>query len=251
MVSYIPAGRAGNALFQCAMTIQYALKHDLDFHIPAKTNDKYWNPIYFPHLQNPNYNERLPRVVIQEKTHAYHEVEFQENWRGKNILLSGYWQSEKYFLWCKDEILKAFNLPWNPHNNVSIHVRRGDYLLYPDKHPVVSDEFYSEAIKTFVLLGYREFHVFSDDIKWCKEYFPGRFPEVVFVFSSGRTEMEDLIGISNCAAGGINSSSTFSWWGQYLNLNPSKVVLIPKQWFVDGHGNLDTKDIIPESWIKI
>jgi hypothetical protein len=251
MVSYVPAGRLGNAMFQCSMIMQYAWKHGLEFHVPSTTNDKYWNPIYFPHLRNPNFNPHRPTVYIKEKTHAYHEIPFEESWRNKNIIFSGYWQSQKYFDWCREDLLKAFAIPWNPHSDISIHVRRGDYLQYPDKHPVIPREYYVEALKIFSLLGYREAYVFSDDIKWCKEFFPTLNSGFAFYYSEGKTEMEDLIGMSNCAGGHINSSSTFSWMGSWLDQNPKKIIVTPKQWFVEGHGGLDTKDLIPDNWIKI
>lgn len=252
MVSFVNQGRLGNFLFEAATTIGYALKHGLDFTVPPTTRNPKWDPVYFPHLVNPNYNPRLQQVKIFEKGHQYQDIPFDESWRNKNIILQGYWQSEKYFKDYRDEILKAFNLPWNPHNNVSIHVRRGDYLLYPEKHPVVPDEYYDEAIQRFYSFGYKDFYVFSDDIEYCKAYFQKH--KIIYNlrlhFSEGRTEIEDLAGISNCAHH-ISSSSTFGYWGAWLNQNPNKIVITPKLWFVEGHGNLNTNDIIPDTWIKI
>lgn len=250
MVSYLPAGRLGNAMFQCAMIFQYAKKHGLEFHVPSTTNNKFWNPIYFPHLRNPKYNPNLAQVIIKEKTHAYHDIPFEESWRNKNIIFSGYWQSSRYFDWCRDELLEAFAIPWNPHNDVSIHVRRGDYLQYPDKHPVVPREYYVEALKIFSLLGYKDFYVFSDDIKWCKEFFPTLNNGFRFHYSEGKNEMEDLIGISSCSHH-IGSSSTFSWWGSWLSRNSDSITVTPKLWFVLGHNNLDVSDILPSNWIKL
>jgi hypothetical protein len=166
-------------------------------------------------------------------------------------MLDGYFQSEKYFAEYRDAFIHATRLPWRPRNDISIHVRRGDYLQYPNKHPVVPDRYYGEAIGMATRLGFRDFHVFSDDIKWCRDYFTeSRFPGV-FHFSEGNDEMADMIAISNCAGGHINSSSTFSWWGAWLNRNPQKFVITPEQWFVPGHGGLDTSDIIPPTWVKL
>lgn len=248
MVTFKNMGRLGNFFFEAATAFAYAHRNGLEFTVPTQTNDRFWNPIYLQHLAKPM--PRLPQIVIQEKGHAYQELPFQESWRNKNIILEGYWQSEKYFAWCRKDLFEAFALPWNPHNNVSIHVRRGDYLKYPEKHPVVPDWYYEEAIRTFTLLGYREFHVFSDDIPWCKEYFH-RFKETFVYPEKPQSELDDLIAISNCAGGHINSSSTFAWWGAWINQNPQKVIITPKLWFVPGHGGLDIKDIIPETWIKI
>ncbi len=251
MVGFRNMGRMGNFLFEAATALAYSLKHGLDFTVPEKTNDPYWNPLYFSHLVNPNYNPNLAQIVLREKGHQYNEIPFAESWRNKNIILEGYFQSELYFKDYRPEILKAFDLPWHPHNDISIHVRRGDYLKYPHKHPVVPREYYVEALKIFWLLGYKEAYVFSDDIKWCKEFFPALKIGFVFHYSEGKTEMEDLIGISNCAGGHINSSSTFSWWSSWLDQNPKKVIVTPELWFVRGHGGLDVSTIIPESWIKI
>lgn len=248
-------GRLGNFLFQAGAAFGYAKRHDLEFSVPSNTNDKYWNPLYLQHLVKPTPSSIDGIIHIREKKHTYIDLAFLEDWRNYIIILEGYFQSEKYFKDYRKELLKAFAFPWNPHNNVSIHVRRGDYLKYPHKHPVVPPQFYQEAVEQFFIDGYWDFHVFSDDINWCKGFFiadDNLFPnEVNFIFHEGGSEIDDLIGISNCAGGHINSSSTFAWWGAWLNQNPQKIVITPKQWFVPGHGGLDTSDIIPESWIKL
>lgn len=250
MVSFVNMGRAGNFFFEAATSLAYALKHGLDFTVPATTKNPKWDPIYFPHLINPNYNPRLQQVKIFEKGHQYQELPFEDSWRHKNIILQGYFQSETYFKEYREEVLKAFALPWNPHNDVSIHVRRGDYLQYPDKHPIVPREYYVEALKIFSLLGYKDAYVFSDDIPWCKAFFPTLNSGFRFIYSEGKNEMEDLIAMSNCSHF-INSSSTYSWWGSWLCQNPNKRIITPKLWFVPNHNNLITDDIIPDTWIKI
>jgi len=253
MVTFKNMGRLGNFLFQAATAYAYAQKHGLDFAVPSTTNDPYWNPLYLQNLA-----KKLPKLRnydIIEKQHQYKPLPFFEHYRDHNITLQGYFQSEKYF---KDvDIIKLFNYPWNPHNNVSIHVRRGDYLKYPHKHPVVPDRFYIDAIHHFYHLGFTDFYVYSDDRPYVINYFSNsvlfsgckfHFPQYTY----GKTvEENDLMGIANCAGGHINSSSTFAWWGAWLNQNPNKIIITPKLWFVPGHGGLNTDDIIPESWMKM
>lgn len=247
MVTWTPQGRAGNFLFQLAAVIGYALKHNLEFTVPDRTNNAFWNPIYMQHLVNRNYKRNLPIVRVEERTHAYHEIPFEESWRNLNIILNGYWQSEKYFAHCREEVLNAFRIPYKMNEGVvSIHVRRGDYLQLPDKHPPVPLVWYLNAVNYFQGFGYYKFLVFSDDIKWCKE----NFKSEIFSFSEGNREMRDLELMANCEHN-ISSASTFGWFGAWLNRNPSKIIVIPKQWFVEGHGGLDTSDIVPESWIKL
>ena len=45
----------------------------------------------------------------------------------------------------------------------------------------------------------------------------------------------------------IISSSSFSWWGAYLNTNTNKKVIGPSQWFTSVKAN----NIIPERWQTI
>ena len=45
----------------------------------------------------------------------------------------------------------------------------------------------------------------------------------------------------------IISSSSFSWWGAYLNNNVNKKVVGPKDWFAD----LMKNDIMLKEWIII
>lgn len=46
----------------------------------------------------------------------------------------------------------------------------------------------------------------------------------------------------------VIANSSFSWWGAWLNANPEKTVIAPKNWFRNGNND---SDLIPDEWIRI
>lgn len=239
-------GRMGNFLFQAAAAMGYAWRHGLEFTVPDTTKKPRSNPIYLQHLVNPKWDPNAPLVIIKEQGFPYRELEWREEWRGqRNIVLDGYWQSEKYFKDYRKQVIEAFGFMWRMRKGtVSVHVRRGDYLKWTRKHPQVTEKWYRSAMEKFP--GFT-FHFFSDDIAWCKKAF-GK--QKWCKFSEGMTEVEDLQLMSQCEHH-ICSCSTFSWWGAWLNENPDKKVIMPKLWFVPGWSGTteqDLRDIVPSSW---
>lgn len=239
-------GRTGNNLFQKAAVIGYAVKHGIAY------DTEPWPRIVRP---------VLPQTGIQKITEQRHNYQELPAPIKSHILLEGYWQSEKYFTHCREAILRVFadKFRWNWNFSpgwCSIHVRRGDYLKYPDKHPVVSDVYLCKAIQHMSQINPRmHFTFFSDDIPWCRQFvneWREAFPVIQFEFSEGKSEESDLF-LMSCHQHQIISNSTFSWWGAWLNQNPDKVVISPSKdnWFGPGNAHLDTSDLIPDSWIQI
>lgn len=253
MVSTKLYGRTGNQMFQIACTIGYAKKHGLEYHIPPITiNQKIW-PAAFMHLYNRNYKPNKPVVKIVEEGHSYQKLPFKEEWRNLNIELSGYWQSEKYFQHCREDVLNAFKIPWEPlRNAVSVHIRLGDYSQMADKHPIVTDEYLDAAIK--YVRGETAIHnfiIFSDDIERAKRMIDYRLHYgCSFEYSKGGKPLDDLSLMSSCAHN-ICANSSFSWWGNWLNQNPNKISIYPKVWFGPGNSSLETKDIYPQNAIIV
>jgi len=244
MLTFNNAGRFGNWFMECATMLAYALKHDLDFTVPAKTNNPHHNPVYCLHLVNESYNPSLPKIELWENGHHWQELPFKEAWREQNIVIEGYRQSEKYFKDYRNEILYLMDFPYERKDGyVGVHVRRGDYLVLRNKHPEVTKQWYEQAMNMFP--GYK-FKFYSDDIEWCKKEFGNRDD---CDFSVGQTEAFDVADGSGCEHN-IISASTFGWAMAWLNKNDDKKIIIPKLWFVPDY-SLDTRDIVPENWIKL
>jgi hypothetical protein len=176
-----------------------------------------------------------------------------------NILLDGYWQSEKYFKNAEAKVFKTFSFSPSESSqalfnkitgseSISIHVRRGDYVNDPltkKTYNNLAGSYYKQAIKIVTdVVRKPKFFVFSDDINWCKQNL--KIDSVIYV--EGNKSFEDMMLMSACKHN-IIANSSFSWWGAWLNQNPGKIVVAPRRWFNDK--TLDTKDLIPSAWQKI
>ncbi|MEN9921551.1 MAG: hypothetical protein RLZZ517_529 [Candidatus Parcubacteria bacterium] len=181
-----------------------------------------------------------------------------------NIYLDGYFQSELYFKEIEPIIRNEFTLK-NPlsqlaqkieeqiHNegaSVSIHIRRGDYVTDPSAakaHGTCDLDYYAQAISEISSsIVNPTFFIFSDDIEWVKENL--KVESTTYVSNPNLTEYEELILMSKCKHN-IIANSTFSWWAAWLNSNPSKIVIAPKQWRKDIDS--DKLQILPKTWIQI
>lgn len=183
-----------------------------------------------------------------------------ENFSFENKYLLSYWQSERYFEDISDEIRKDFSFPAftgsenmalsdkiRSTNSVSIHIRRGDYVQLANVKDICSLAYYKNAIRHIKeTVKDPVFYVFSNDIAWCEQNLA--MEEAVFIdHNKGEDSYKDMQLMSYCKHN-IIANSSFSWWGAWLNNNPEKIVLAPDKWFENTAG---TKDIIPDSWIKI
>jgi len=248
-------GRCGNSLFMYATMIGYAKRHGLEYHFPQQTNDEIWNPLYFTDLLLPEWKEGHEDILINEVWNAeqqYQDIPYHENWKGKQIVLNGYWQTEKYFIDYREKVLKTFNLHWELKEGwVSLHRRYGDYVKYADIHHNITDDYIRMAIDYFVEKGFNNFLVFSDDIPQVKATVNQHiYPQANFEYSEGKTEMEDMV-LGSCCQHNIIAASSFSWWQSWLGQNEDKIVIAPVKWFEEKNKHLTTKDLIPDRWIKM
>jgi hypothetical protein len=186
--------------------------------------------------------------------------EFQEDKLKLYVYYDGYWQSELFFNQFKKVILNDFtfknrylleeNYFFNKvqtSNSVAIHVRRGDYLKYP-MFELLSESYYYSAIELLQSkVSNPVYFIFSDDINWVKE---NMFKNLKVNFVKTNSDAQDLFLMSSCKHNVI-ANSTFSWWGAYLNKNPSKIVISPLLWFNSEETDKVTIDLIPSSWYRI
>ena len=247
------SGRLGNQLFSVASTIGIAIDNKCSYGFPV------WSNNYL-------FKNKLPGLapgqgeIYKEGSFDYTPVIIPP---GINFLyLDGYFQSDKYFknaeqtvrtaLTFKDKFVQPVKDSLNNITDTcSIHVRRGDYLKYPDIHVQQPESYWYDAqLKAEAHTNINTYIVISDDINWCKEnkqLFTKTNKRVLFM--QGRNDIDDFIMMSLCNHN-IITNSTFSWWAAWLNSNKDKVVIMPKQWF-GKNGPTEGKDLYVEGWIKI
>lgn len=179
----------------------------------------------------------------------------------KNIfLISGYWQSYKYFSSISKLVRVDYRLTYKidktyyeiqekikNSKSVMIHVRRGDYLLNGnlEKHGVIDIEYIKKGMTYYIdRLPKPVFFVFSDDIEWCKANIP-QFKNTVF-FEKDCDEGKTSFSLMRQCQHFLISNSTFSWWAAWLSDYKKKHVICPKNWFREN--DIDTSDLIPPNW---
>jgi hypothetical protein len=259
-------GGLGNQLFQIAATYNFALKnkYKLVLQDVYEVGDRvtYYNNLlknlapFKGNVCGPWYTENDQFEYVDIPNY------------NQNMVISGFFQSEKFFKENEKQVRKLFTLPqdlkkfvsekkqeWDIKESITvgIHIRRTDYLLIQGHHPVQTKEYFENGKKYIEeKLGFRPTYLyFSDDKIWTKENFELFDKDKIVEFTH---DYEEFAMLRSCDHFVI-SNSTFGWWGAWLSENKNdvsfpKIVVVPQKWF--GPKNNKTEDHIfcPE-WIKL
>lgn len=255
IVSKIQGG-LGNQLFQWAFSKNLSILNNEKFFLDISfyknqinVTSRAFSLSLFPNIEFDIFDENsLKTFDVIYDDFSIKKIDVNKN---KNYYLDGYWQSEKNFVESSEIIKKELS----PNNtignqlkkilpkgtNVSLHIRRTDYLSSNGFHPVLPIEFYNKSLD---LIGtYDNVIIFSDDIEWCEKNLT--FKNSTFI--KNLSDVENIWLMSMCNHN-IIANSSFSWWGAWLNNHNNKKVIAPKKWF---GSNLNTENIIPDNWYKI
>lgn len=160
----------------------------------------------------------------------------------------GNWQWYKYFERYRSLVLEELSFKEGLDNrndflyqqllsdskSVSLHVRRGDYLLHPKYCGICEKDYYSRAIERAnnIVGGEPNYVIFSNDINWCRENLLAltKGGNVIFVdWNTGQKSNNDMRLMSACRIN-IIANSSFSWWAAYMNERIDKHVIAPDTW---------------------
>lgn len=274
MITYNQLGRhgnTGNSMFQFAALVGASKWTGHPFGVPL--HESYYDVNYqcnncsifdgFDincHILSADDQKLIKHEYQEPHFHFSPEIKKIRDWTN----LSGYYQSEKYFLHATDTVASHFEFKEQikhaceermrqdstpePVLSTAVHIRRGDFLAKSEFHPQQDLEYYKQACK-ITRTPYYVF--FSDDIEWCKQTF-GEHDKIHY--STATNPFEDMYHMSLCS-NHVISNSTFGWWGAWLaerkDIADIRRIVAPKLWFGPAHAQYDPKDIIPDRWIKI
>jgi hypothetical protein len=280
-------GGLGNQLFQIFTVISYAIKYKHMFKFIGSeelggdgcTKRKtYWQTFLFklsgflidhyPHFE----------IIYNEQGFPYYEIPsgyLQDNGTNINIMISGYFQSYKYFQENFDVICRILNIAEKRldileevvktqhsldflEKSISMHFRLGDYKKSPDYHPIMSPEYYKNALKYIInhtdytpnVLYFCE----DEDLESVNEtiqLLKNEFPTIEFERATNELDDWQQMLLMSCCNHNIIANSSFSWWGAYFNVNPTKIVCYPSVWFGPKMSDVVVSDLFPDDWVRI
>ena len=170
---------------------------------------------------------------------------------------NGYWQDIRYFEEVQDEVRNAFIFRSIDENNidlgnemecrdsVSIHIRRGDYLKFPQLQ-ICTPSYYKRAISIInQKVKNPLYYVFSDDLEWSNHLMKEMNVNYKMVCNNrGRDSYKDMFLMEHCHHN-IIANSSFSWWGAWLGKFSDKIVVCPNEWIKGSR-----KDPSLNTWLK-
>tara|TARA_Y100000593_G_scaffold27877_1_gene55663 strand:+ start:1680 stop:2567 length:888 start_codon:yes stop_codon:yes gene_type:complete len=199
-----------------------------------------------------------------------------------DINFHGYFQNSQYFVKHQDIIREDLSLvdgleeeakdyinslKKNNEQIVSVHFRRGDNTdgsggiiqdYYGPNDTLSKDSifgrYFFEAIKQFDNQNVK-FLVFSggsqkgmnhnqEDIDWCRE----NLKDDRFLYCEDRSDIQDFAAMKNCDHNILSHQTSFGYWVAFLNKNPNKIVIAPKNYTVPYDDGRVANGFYPSTW---
>lgn len=246
MIAVQLMSRLGNQMFELACGYHLAKKYSQELALVEGQGDYEKYPII------------LNNHKIITNTTGFHRIEEPKNQAmvdlsdvGKydNVLLKGYFQSDKYF--DRQDAEELFPIPQYIQDKykyledyVCCSVRRTDYITLKTLFLSPTFDWYKKCYEKY--FDGKKVLVCSDDIIWCQHNF--HFQNQEFLVNNDPTE---TLFIKAMCKNHIIAPSTFAYWSAYLSGEDSKVIA-PSDWVADGlkRRNFNEKDKYVEGWIK-
>jgi len=188
----------------------------------------------------------------------------KRNLKGR-VYLDGYWQSEKYFVEIKEELLKSLtfsgvfssyekNLIQKIKNkkSLALHYR---FFESPNNSNGnnVDNSYYINAIQYLKSkVDFNHVAIFAENpslisnLEILKDY----DVDIISTKNRPNNDIIDMQIMRHCNYF-IIPNSTYSWWGAWLSSSPKKIVITPKMFKDWGISWWGFNGLIPKNWVKI
>lgn len=223
-------GRLGNQLFQLAATCAHAWDLGLEPRFPLQATGELRDTFRLPESWFIIAPEEFDSDLLWQAPWNYEPIPHDKR------VLHGYFQGLPFFDHHRTALRELLKLPGDRAPYRAIHVRRGDYLMLGNHHPLPSLDYYRATIEPETATV-----ICTDDPNWCADSFHG-LPNTVLSLG---TTLDDLLLLRNAAHLTLSNSS-FSWWAAYLG--EAETVTYPKQWFGQALEDHDTSQLFMEHW---
>ena len=183
------------------------------------------------------------------------------------VYIEGYFESEKYFVDYKSDIINQYKvknvktetLSINPNlimneNSVSIVIRQHRFSeKIKNNENIKKSDIYVKNTIEYILqavdyikskINNPKFYIFSNDISNLDHAF--NKDTFTFVNHNHNKAINDFY-LSTLCKHFIIGPSTFHWWSAYLGSSKSKICICPPEKIKFS----SNKDIFPDSWIKL
>jgi hypothetical protein len=161
-------GGLGNQLFQIFALLAYSFRHKTPFYFSGEPihhgqrKRTYWETPLLQTLRAfvKKSNQPPGTQILTEKGFHYHSIPYYEQ---AHVKLFGYFQSYKYFEDQQTNICKLIRLKetqahiksqtqhqYDYTQTLAVHFRVGDYVQLPNHHPLMTLEYYTQALRKFL-----------------------------------------------------------------------------------------------------
>jgi hypothetical protein len=243
-------GRLGNQLFQYAALRALSLEKGYKISLPPLDN-RVW------HGQKCLLNSFKIKTNSSLFTSIFTYFDKYKKIICKELTLKSFYLNQAQIL------LSKYQSSYPDHKLVTLHIRRGDGItvnnsltslfgsdntkLDPNSSWAIyfnnAKKLFGEKTKYLVFTGGNRDNNDQADLDWVTNNLGSEC-----ILASTLDPLIDYALIYLCSNNILSYASSFGWWASYSNLDSSKKVIMPKNYFIDDQ---DITRLTPKNWIII
>lgn len=212
-----------------------------------------------PFMKKYSYQVKRSDFFLKNGYIAFENGYYNLKRKTKNLLIDGYFQSEKYFFGTKEDILEQYNLSndklLNKYNGIDKIRKRNSVCISIKIEHNVGSSMYDVCTKEYWIKAIRYieenvenplFFICSDNVDYVKENLIDCTKFDAICQDMSMPVHISLAAMSQCKHFIIGNTS-YGWWAQYMCNYSSKIVVAPSKWM-----KIDMPiDIYQDNWTII